>query len=80
MARRTGAPVVPTFALRDAPGRYSLRYEEPLLVEGLSEAELEEAALTTRYMAVLETAIRKNPDQWLWYHDRWKQLRLAGQS
>ena len=76
VARKTRAPVVPTFALREAPGRYSLRYEEPLMVEGLTEADCEDIPLTARYMAVLETAIRNNPDQWLWYHDRWKQLRI----
>jgi len=76
MARKTGAPVVPIFALRKAPGRYSLHYEEPLLVEDLTEAEREDVPLTARYMAVLEAAIRENPDQWLWYHDRWKQLRI----
>jgi KDO2-lipid IV(A) lauroyltransferase len=80
MARKTGAPVVPIFALREAPGRYSLRYEEPLLVEDLTEAEREDGPLTGRYMAVLEAAIRKNPEQWLWYHDRWKQLRLSMQN
>jgi len=80
MARKTGAPVVPTFALRDTPGRYRLRYETPVAVDDLSEAALDDVALTTRYMAILETAIRANPDQWLWYHDRWKQLRLREQQ
>ena len=76
VARKTGAPVVPTFALRAAPGHYNLRYEAPLMVEDLSESERDDVSLTTRYMAVLEAAIRNNPDQWLWYHDRWKQLRI----
>jgi len=76
VARKTGAPVVPTFALRGAPGRYNLRYEAPLMAEDLTEAEREDVPLTVRYMAVLEAAIRKNPDQWLWYHDRWMQLRI----
>jgi KDO2-lipid IV(A) lauroyltransferase len=76
MARKTRAPVVPTFALRDTPGHYKLRYDEPLVVDDLSETELEDVPLTSRYMAALEAAIRENPDQWLWYHDRWKQLRL----
>ena len=76
VARRTGAPVVPTFALRDAPGRYTLRYEAPLMAEDLTEAEVEDVPLTARYMAVLEAAIRDRPEQWLWYHDRWKQLRI----
>jgi len=80
VARKTGAPVVPVFALREAPGRYSLHYEEPLMVEDLTETESEDVPLTARYMAVLEAAIRENPDQWLWYHDRWKQLRLSTQK
>jgi KDO2-lipid IV(A) lauroyltransferase len=76
MAGKTGAPVVPTFALRDKPGHYRLRYEEPVVVDDLSEAQLETAPLTARYMEILEAAIREHPDQWLWYHDRWKQIRL----
>jgi lauroyl/myristoyl acyltransferase len=54
-----------------------LRYEKPVVVDDLPQAELEDVPLTTRYMAILEAAIRANPDQWLWYHDRWKQLRLS---
>ena len=80
VARKTGAPVVPTFALRDAPGRYTLRYETPLLAENLTESERDDVPLTTSYMAVLEAAIRDRPEQWLWYHDRWKQLRLSLQK
>ena len=77
MASKTRAPVVPTFALRHRPGRYRLRYDEPVVVDDFPDSELEVVPLTTRYMAILEAAIRENPDQWLWYHDRWKQLRLA---
>ena len=77
MAVKTGAAVVPTFALRERPGFYSLRYYEPLVVDQLSEAERGDVPLTSRYMKVLEDAIRERPEQWLWYHDRWKQLRLA---
>jgi len=51
-----------------------------LMVEDLTEVEREDVPLTARYMAVLEAAIRENPDQWLWYHDRWKQLRLSTQK
>jgi KDO2-lipid IV(A) lauroyltransferase len=76
MASKTRAPVVPTFALRDRPGHYTLRYEETVVIDDIPEAELDEVPLTARYLAILEAAIRANPDQWLWYHDRWKQLRL----
>ena len=77
MVRRTGAPVIPTFAVRERPGCYSLRYEEPLLVDDLPEEARDDVVLTARFMGILETAIRERPEQWLWYHDRWKQLRVA---
>ncbi len=77
VARKTGAPVVPTFAIRQGAGRYALRYEAPILVDELAAAEREDEALTARFLGILEVAIRKNPDQWLWYHDRWRQLRVA---
>ncbi len=77
VARKTGAPVVPTFALRERPGFYALRYDEAVVIDDLPKAELEDVPLTTRYVEILEQAIRRNPDQWLWYHDRWKQLRLG---
>ena len=51
-----------------------------MIVDDLSEADREDAPLTTRYMEILEAAIRENPDQWLWYHDRWKQLRLKNEE
>ncbi len=34
------------------------------------EADIGE--ITSRYTAMLETLIRKHPDQWLWQHKRWK--------
>jgi KDO2-lipid IV(A) lauroyltransferase len=76
LASKTLAPVVPAFAVRDRPGHYHLRYLEPVLVDDLPDSELEVVPLTTRYLGILEAAIRENPEQWLWYHDRWKQLRL----
>jgi KDO2-lipid IV(A) lauroyltransferase len=62
--------------LLDKPGHYRLRYDEPVFVDDFSDSDLEIVPLTTRYLAILEAAIRENPDQWLWYHDRWKQLRI----
>ncbi len=69
--------VVPLFAFSEKPGLYKLRWDEPLLIDDLPESEQEDVPLTARYTAILEAAIRERPEQWLWYHDRWKQLRLA---
>ena len=35
-------------------------------------SSLQEGELTRRYVKLLEDAIRKDPDMWLWSHRRWK--------
>jgi len=75
MADRTEALVVPVFCLRTGPQRYEIEIGPPLDVRGLTPAERAEEALTARLTAILEEAIRRTPEQWLWYHDRWRELR-----
>ncbi len=74
-AARSGAPVVPIWGLWDGPGKYTVRFDTPLIPGELSEAEQGEVPLTTRLTAINEGVIRERPEQWLWYHDRWRQLR-----
>ena len=73
------APVVPLWGLWDGPGRYTVRYGEPLCVDELPEAERSPEAITARLTQMTETAIRERPEQWLWYHDRWRQLRCPAE-
>jgi len=75
--RKTGAAVVPIFGYWDGPARYTVTFGEPIVPEELTEEELEDGPLTERFMAVTEEAIRRRPEQWLWFHDRWRQLREA---
>jgi Kdo2-lipid IVA lauroyltransferase/acyltransferase len=71
LALRTGAPVVPVFALPAGNGRYRMIYEhavEPPSGEG-PEAVRE---FTQRCTDVLEMYVRRNPELWLWMHRRWR--------
>jgi len=73
LALRTGAPVVPVFALPLAGGRYRLIYEhavEPPPGEG--EAAIRE--FTQRCTDVLEMYVRRDPHLWLWMHRRWRDV------
>ncbi len=70
---KTGTPVIPCFVYAKRGGRFSLCLDSPIPVESGDDIE----SLTARYTAVTETAIRKRPEQWLWYHDRWRELRLG---
>lgn len=71
LSLRTGAPAVPTFAWPEARGRYRVELGEPILPPDDAGDEAV-AALTARYLAVLEAEIRRRPEQWLWLHRRWR--------
>lgn len=71
LALRTGAPVVPVFALPLPGGRFRFVYEpavEPPAGDG-PEAIHE---FTQRCTDVLEMYVRRQPDLWLWMHRRWR--------
>lgn len=72
LARRTGAAVVPIFIAR-APSGSNRVYIEPELVlpnTGDAETDLVEGARLCN--AAIEEYVRRFPEQWVWFHDRWK--------
>jgi KDO2-lipid IV(A) lauroyltransferase len=71
LAFRTGAPVVPVFALPLPGGRFKMVYEhvvEPPRSESLEDIR----AFTQRCTDVLEMYVRRYPSLWLWMHRRWR--------
>jgi KDO2-lipid IV(A) lauroyltransferase len=71
LALRTGAPVVPVFALPQPRGRYRLVYEHPV---DPPTADTPDAVreFTQRCTDVLEMYVRRHPELWLWMHRRWR--------
>ena len=73
IAQRTGAAVLPGFLLwEQAEGRYVLRFGEEIEVARTEDAEEDTRRNTARFTAVLESYVRRYPEQWLWMHRRWK--------
>jgi KDO2-lipid IV(A) lauroyltransferase len=73
LALRTGAPVVPVFALPLPRGRYKLIYEHPVEPPP-ADSPNAVREFTQRCTDVLEMYVRRNPEQWLWMHRRWRAI------
>ena len=71
LALRTGAPVVPVFALPLPHGRYRLIYEHPV-EPPLADTPEAIREYTQRCTDVLEMYVRRHPELWLWMHRRWR--------
>lgn len=72
LADRTEALIVPAHAIRVAPARWRMTYEPPLDVRTLSREERGVERLTARLNGIVESMIRRHPEQWLWLHNRWR--------
>ena len=72
MALKTGTPVIPIFSSRDGDGIHRVVFGEEveLLKTGDKTRDVEDN--TALFTSVIESYIRKNPDQWFWFHKRWK--------
>ena len=71
LALRTGAPVVPVFALPLGHGRYRMIYEHPI-DPPRADAAAAIREFTQRCTDVLEMYVRRDPHLWLWMHRRWR--------
>jgi KDO2-lipid IV(A) lauroyltransferase len=73
LALRTGAPVVPVFALPLPGGRFRMVYEHAV---DPPEADDPDAVreFTQRCTDVLEMYVRRYPELWLWMHRRWRDV------
>ena len=71
-AKRTEAPILPMFIIRQRDDRHKIIIEPPLELE---ERENEEEMIlinTTQITNLIERYIRQYPHEWGWMHRRWK--------
>jgi KDO2-lipid IV(A) lauroyltransferase len=79
LALRTGAPLVPAFAIPLPDGRCRLVYEPAVELPPPGTAD-PVRALTQRCTDVLEMHVRRAPTLWLWMHRRWRTTPPAPES
>jgi Kdo2-lipid IVA lauroyltransferase/acyltransferase len=71
LAIRTGAPVVPVFALPEPGGRFRMVYEHAVEPPRADDPDAIRE-FTQRCTDVLEMYVRRYPHLWLWMHRRWR--------
>lgn len=69
LALRTGAPVLPLAIARRGEGHVVTVGE--IIRPGGGRSEEAEDALLRRCNAALEDLVRRNPEEWVWFHRRW---------
>jgi Kdo2-lipid IVA lauroyltransferase/acyltransferase len=72
VAARTQAPIHLVQLLRRSNGRYLLEVSPPLEMASSGDFLHDLVENTQRCQNAIEAAIRRTPEQWLWFHRRWK--------
>ena len=72
IAMKTGAPVIPIFSARQPDGRYRVVFEKEvaLIHTGSKLSDTEEN--TALFNRIINKYIYWYPEQWFWFHKRWK--------
>jgi KDO2-lipid IV(A) lauroyltransferase len=69
---RTKAPILPGFCYPTSDFNYHLQLFEPIQVPLSGDRERDVIAITQASTQAIEDQIRRNPQYWLWFHDRWR--------
>ncbi len=74
LALAMNAAIHPGFIFRDPARKFHhiLRFGPPIAIDPGAPREEEVARVTRRCNEELEKVIREAPDQWMWFHRRWK--------
>lgn len=72
LALRTGAALVPTHIVRQKDNKHIIVAEKALELKLTGDLEEDIRINTARGVKILESYIRKYPEQWIWIHERWK--------
>ena len=78
LALRTGAPVVALFISRRPEGGHVIRVLPPFAPADPARDDAE--SLTAAYTKVIEAHVREHPEEWVWWHRRWRRRPAASSA
>ena len=72
LSLRYGIPIVPLFTCRDKNHKHHIYMGDAVAIEPTGDMERDISELTVLLSKVTEYFIREHPEQWVWFHRRWK--------
>lgn len=69
---RTESPVIPAFCYPTPSHGYRMKILKPLEISLTGDYSQDVLKITQLCTKIIEAQIRKKPDYWLWFHNRWK--------
>ncbi|MFA5069608.1 MAG: lysophospholipid acyltransferase family protein [Candidatus Omnitrophota bacterium] len=70
LAQACRVPIIPVFIVRSGL-RHKIYVEEPIYIDDTSDPEWI-TNYTKRWSDIVESYVRRYPEQWVWMHKRWK--------
>ena len=73
LAVRRDLPVVPVFAERQPGGGQRFIVMEPIFSPKTGDRRRDIYEMTHEFSRILEARIRERPEEWVWWHKRWRR-------
>jgi len=74
LALRCKSPVLPVFCVREEDHKLIIIIEPPVEIIRTKDLRADLKTNTQIMTDIIEKAVRRYPDQWLWLHKRWKRF------
>ena len=74
LALRCKSPVIPSFTYRDKDGCITPELGAPVKITRTGKMGADLQINTQRFSDIVEEAVHRRPDQWLWMQKRWKDF------
>jgi KDO2-lipid IV(A) lauroyltransferase len=72
MSRKMGTPILPVFITTKDYEHFDLTFYEPFFTPKTDDNEADILASVQKQAAITQQVIEAKPDEWFWFHRRWK--------
>lgn len=80
LARKFRIPIIPCFVHRVGHLRFEMQFKKPIWLADVPSGNADEtlAEDLKKVISVTEAQIRRYPDEWFWFHRRWRATQKKG--